>query len=173
VNATPGCMATLKLLIVEDDIASLELMAEVFTSLDAEVRPLNDSQKAANVINQEKSDGIFLDLEMPNIHGFDLARQIRNCSWNKNTSIVIVTGRDDRETMKQAFALGATFFLQKPTDKHKLSTLFRIVRGGMLENRASRVFIEIAGAVVWAGEKRQGSSSPASAHKTNSRSGTS
>jgi PleD family two-component response regulator len=105
-----GCMATLKLLVVEDDIASLELMAEVFTSLDAEVRPLSDSQKAANVINQEKFDGIFLGLEMPNVHGFDLARRIRNSSWNKNTPIVIVTGRDDRETMKEAFALGATFF---------------------------------------------------------------
>jgi DNA-binding response OmpR family regulator len=128
-------MATLKLLIVEDDIASLELMAEVFTSLDAAVRPLSDSQKAATVINQEKFDGIFLDLEMPNVHGFDLARRIRNSSWNKNTPIVIVTGRDERETMKQAFALGATFFLQKPVDRHKLSALFRSVRGGMLENR--------------------------------------
>ena len=87
-----GCMATLKLLIVEDDIASLELMAEVFTSLDAEVRSLSDSQQAANLINQEKFDGIFLDLEMPNVHGFDLARRIRNSSWNKNTPIVIVTG---------------------------------------------------------------------------------
>ena len=40
-------MASLKLLVVEDDIASLELMAEVFTSLQAEVRPVSDSEKAA------------------------------------------------------------------------------------------------------------------------------
>ncbi len=40
-------MASLKLLIVEDDIASLELMAEVFTSLKADVRPVNDSREAA------------------------------------------------------------------------------------------------------------------------------
>src|ERR1700680_810533 len=128
-------MAVLKLLIVEDDIASLELMAEVFTSLEAEVRPLSDSQTASKVVNEEKFDGIFLDLEMPNVHGFDLARRIRTSSWNKTTPIVIVTGRDERETMQQAFALGATFFLQKPVDRHKLSALFRTVRGGMLENR--------------------------------------
>jgi CheY-like chemotaxis protein len=128
-------MAALKLLIVEDDIASLELMAEVFTSLEAEVRPLSDSQTASKVVNEEKFDGIFLDLEMPNVHGFDLARRIRTSSWNKTTPIVIVTGRDERETMQQAFALGATFFLQKPVDRHKLSALFRTVRGGMLENR--------------------------------------
>jgi CheY-like chemotaxis protein len=128
-------MVSLKLLIVEDDIASLELMTEVFTSLEAEVRPVSDSQKAAGLVNQERFDGIFLDLEMPNLHGFDLARLIRKSSRNKSTPIVIVTGRDQRDTMQQAFTIGATFYLQKPVDRQKLSILFRTVRGGMLENR--------------------------------------
>jgi YesN/AraC family two-component response regulator len=48
---------------------------------------------------------------------------------------VIVTGRDERDTMRQAFATGATFFLQKPVDRLKLNTLFRSVRGTMTENR--------------------------------------
>jgi CheY-like chemotaxis protein len=62
-------MASLKLLIVEDDIASLELMAELFTSLNAEVRPVRDSREAAGLIEKEKFDGIFLDLDMPNLNG--------------------------------------------------------------------------------------------------------
>jgi len=128
-------MAPLKLLVVEDDIAGLELMTEVFVSLRAEVRPVSDSEKAAQLVNAEKFDGIFLDLEMPHLHGFDLAKQIRKSSWNKSTPIVIVTGRDDRKTMEKAFALGATFFLQKPVDRQKLSNLFRTIRGGLLENR--------------------------------------
>ena len=128
-------MTPLKLLVVEDDLASLELMAEVFTSLKAEVRPVSDSEKAVGMVNQEKFDGIFLDLEMPNLNGFDLARLIRKSSWNKSTPIIIVTGRDERDTMQQAFSLGATFFLQKPVDRQKLSVLFRTVSGGMLENR--------------------------------------
>src|SRR2546426_8881899 len=128
-------MAPLKLLIVEDDLASLELMAEVFTSLTAEVRPVGDSEKAAALVNGERFDGIFLDLEMPNLHGFDLARRIRKSSWNQSTPIIIVTGRDDRRTMQEAFAIGATFFLQKPVDRQKLTGLFRTVRGALLENR--------------------------------------
>src|SRR5216684_4726738 len=128
-------MVDLKLLVVEDDAASLELMTEVFRSLKADVRPVSDSQEAALRVNQEKFDGIFLDLEMPNLHGFDLARGIRKSSWNKSTPIIIVTGRDERETMQEAFAVGATFFLQKPVDRQKLSILFRTVSGGMLENR--------------------------------------
>jgi CheY-like chemotaxis protein len=128
-------MQPLKLLVVEDNLASLELMTEVFTSLKAEVRPISDSEKAVGMVNQERFDGIFLDLEMPNLNGFDLARLIRKSSWNKSTPIIIVTGRDERQTMQESFAIGATFFLQKPVDRQKLSTLFRTVSGGMLENR--------------------------------------
>jgi CheY-like chemotaxis protein len=136
-------MTALKLLVVEDDAASLELMNEVFTSLKAEVRPVNDSEKAAGMVNQEKFDGIFLDLEMPKLNGFDLARVIRKSSWNKSTPIIIVTGRDERQTMQEAFALGATFFLQKPVDRQKLSILFRTVSGGMLENRRKSIRVPL------------------------------
>ena len=77
-------MQPLKLLVVEDNIPSLELMTEVFTSLKAEVRPISESEKAVTMVNQEKFDGIFLDLEMPNLNGFDLARLVRKSSWNKS-----------------------------------------------------------------------------------------
>jgi CheY-like chemotaxis protein len=136
-------MQPLKLLVVEDNLANLELMTEVFTSLKAEVRPISDSEKAVDVVNQEKFDGIFLDLEMPKLNGFELARLIRKSSWNKSTPIVIVTGRDERQTMQDAFALGATFFLQKPVDRQKLSVLFRTVSGGMLENRRKYIRVPI------------------------------
>ena len=137
-------MKPLKLLVVEDHIPSLELMTEVFTSLKAEVRPISESEKAVAMVNQEKFDGIFLDLEMPKLNGFDLARLVRKSSWNKSTPIIIVTGRDERQTMQDAFSIGATFFLQKPVDRQKLNALFRMVTGGMLENRrkATRVPIQ-------------------------------
>ena len=136
-------MTALKLLVVEDDTASLELMTEVFTYLKAEVRPVSDSEKAAGIVNQEKFDGIFLDLEMPKLNGFELARVIRKSSWNKSTPIIIVTGRDERQTMQEAFALGATFFLQKPVDRQKLTILFRTVSGGMLENRRKSIRVPL------------------------------
>jgi CheY-like chemotaxis protein len=116
-------MAPLKLLVVEDDLASLELMTEVFVSLKADVRPVSDSEEGARLVNDQKFDGIFFDLEMPHLHGFDLAKQIRKSSWNKSTPIIIVTGREDRKTMEKVFALGATFFLRKPVDRPKFSNL--------------------------------------------------
>jgi CheY-like chemotaxis protein len=145
-----GCnpMSSLKLLVVEDDAPSLELMQEVLASLKAQVVPIGDGQNAASLVNRERFDGIFLDLEMPNMHGFDLTRHIRGSSWNRATPIVIVTGRDERSTMQQAFAIGANFFLQKPVDRRRLTTLFRAVRGVMLENRRRHVRVPLRTDVV-------------------------
>jgi CheY-like chemotaxis protein len=134
---------SLKLLVVEDDALSLELMEEVLTSLKAEVSSINDGEQAAALVNQSRFDGIFMDLEMPNMHGFELARRVRESSWNRSTPIVIVTGRDEKSTMQQAFAKGANFFLQKPIDRHKLSGLFRAVRGTLLENRRRNVRVPL------------------------------
>jgi len=133
----------LKVLVVDDNIPNLELMTEVFISLKAEVRPISDSEKAVAMVNQERFDGIFLDLEMPNLSGLDLACLVRKSSWNKSTPIIIVTGRNDRQTMQDAFAIGATFFLQKPIDRQKLGALFRTVSGGMLENRRKSTRVPI------------------------------
>jgi CheY-like chemotaxis protein len=134
---------SLKVLVVEDDAPSLELMSEVFSSLKAEVSAVAESQQAAAMINRQRFDGIFLDLGMPTPDGFQLARLIRNSPANKSTPIVIVTGVDDKDAMQQAFSLGATFFLQKPIDRQKLTRLFRTVRGGMLDNRRRYVRVPL------------------------------
>ena len=96
-------MGSLKLLVVEDDLPSLELMEEVFTSLQADVRPINNSETAAALVGKEKFDGIFLDLEMPPV--------------------------SDGETMQRSFSVGASYFLEKPVGRQKLSRLLRTVRG--------------------------------------------
>jgi len=141
-------MSSLKLLVVEDDPPSLELMDEVLTSLKAQVLPTDDGRHAESLVNRETFDGIFLDLEMPNMHGLDLARNIRRSLWNRSTPIVIVTGHDERSTMQKAFAVGATFFLQKPVDRRKLTALFRAVRGVMLENRRRYVRVPLRAEVL-------------------------
>lgn len=136
-----GLRVPLKLLLVEDDAQTLELMREILSSLKAEVRPIADSRQAAVLIGQERFDGIFVDLQMPGMDGFELARRIRASNWNKSAPIVVVTGQDDPQAMKQAFAAGATFFLQKPVDRQRLTNLFKAARGRIFENR--RQFVRV------------------------------
>jgi len=125
----------LKILVVEDDPLILELMSEIIASFDADVRPIGDSEAAATLVERERFDGIFLDLQMPKLNGFQLAAKIRQSPSNRSTPIVVVTGHDDNKIMAQAFAVGGTLFLQKPVDRPKLVKLFKIARGIMFENQ--------------------------------------
>jgi len=135
---------SLKLLVVEDDRECRELMTEVFTSFKAEVRPLSESQEAAALLEDEKFDGIFLDVEMPELDGLRLlAKRIRESSCNKSTPIVILTGSEQRGTMNQCFETALPSFLQKPLDRQKLRRLFRTVRGPILENRRRHVRVPL------------------------------
>jgi CheY-like chemotaxis protein len=126
---------SLKVLVVEDDLASLELIYEVLVSLDVEVFPASDSERALTVAQNEKFDGIFVDLHMPRIDGFKLMKAIRSNGWNQRTPVIVLTGMGDRDTMQRAFAAGATFFLRKPVDRRQLTSLLNSTRGTMLINR--------------------------------------
>ena len=150
----------LKILIVEDDAPSLELMTEVLASVEAEVRPMNDSLAAAAIILKERFDGIFLDLNMPKLDGFALMSRIRESPSNKSTPIIVVTGRDEKKTMQDAFAAGASFYIQKPIDRQKLLRLFRSARGTMVDNRRKFVRIPLKATVTcdFKGQSTKGTS---------------
>ena len=137
---------TLKVLLVEDDLPNLELMNEILCSAELQVRPISDSEIASALVAAERFDGIFVDLEMPKIHGFELVRRIRESSWNQSTLIIIVTGSERPAAMKSAFKAGGSFFLHKPIERYKLLRLLRAVRGSMLQNR--RRFVRVHPAVV-------------------------
>jgi CheY-like chemotaxis protein len=126
---------SLKVLIIEDDPVILDLMGQTFTAAGMQVRPLQDSQSAADIIETEGFDGIFLDLEMPNVHGFQIIRYVRKSSRNRSTPIIVVTGCADRTALEQSFGFGATFFLHKPIDTLRLLRLFRTVHGALVHRR--------------------------------------
>lgn len=131
----------LKVLIVEDNPVILDLMRQTFTTAGLEVCALQDSQSAAAILRTETFDGIFLDLEMPNVNGFQIIRFVRGSPRNRTTPIVVVTGCLDHTALKQAFDFGGTFFLHKPVDTQRLLRLFKTVHGALAyrQRRAMRI----------------------------------
>lgn len=100
---------SLKILVVEDDAATLELMTEILTRFEVEVHALDDSEEALSLINQFRFDGIFLDLMMPVLDGYRLARAIRQSLCNRSTPIVFITGSDEKSVMQHTFTAGGSF----------------------------------------------------------------
>lgn len=122
----------LSVLVVEDDSASLELICETLNASGIDARGMRSPVHAAAMIDEEKFDGIFLDLSMPGMDGMELARRIRKSGPNASTPIVVVSGRMDRDVIKQAFEAGAQFYLPKPLDRVKLKRLVSTTQGSLL-----------------------------------------
>ena len=125
----------LKILLVDDEAAVLDLLSETLRSQGVQVCPVRNSRQASTLINQEKFDGIFLDLSLPEVDGFELTRRIRQSSSNSGTPVVIITAVQSKDTMSNAFAAGANFFLTKPVKRPMLIRLLNSTRGVMLMER--------------------------------------
>ena len=130
-----GPEARLKVLVVDDDTAMLKLLNEVLSSLGVQPVPVASSVKAAKMIETEKFDGIFLDLLMPEMDGYELAGKIRASALNATVPIAVVSGSTDPKARQKAHEAGAAFFLYKPFDRKQLALLLNTTRGIMLQER--------------------------------------
>jgi len=126
----------LKVLVVDDDQMTLELLGMMLAAENVDVLGLRDAREASALIEKERFDGIFLDLTMPGLNGLQLAGRIRGSLHNATTPIVVITGRgDSAAAMKEAFSVGAHFFLAKPLDRDKLRRLLKSTHGSLLRER--------------------------------------
>jgi CheY-like chemotaxis protein len=125
----------MKIFLVDDEPEVCRLVKTMVEPLGVEVRTSSDSQEAALILEKEKFDGIMLDVAMPGLDGFELTRRIRSTPPNQQAPIIMITGLDDIDTLRRAFAAGATFFIGKPFSREKIYAIFRTARGAMLAER--------------------------------------
>ena len=124
-----------KILVVEDDQAMLHLLGEVLGQMGAEPRLVASSTLAAELIEREKFDGVFLDLLMPELDGLELARRIRRSKSNATVPLVVISASPEPTAMQDSFQAGINFFLHKPVTAQQLGKLLNAARGLMLEER--------------------------------------
>jgi CheY-like chemotaxis protein len=103
--------------------------------MGCEVVAFSDSREAVHLVEIQKLDGVFLDATMPNVDGFQLTQQIRQSKSNSRIPIVMLTGKDDAETMRRGFKAGISFFLGKPITKERLEKLFMVMRGPIMSEK--------------------------------------
>jgi CheY-like chemotaxis protein len=124
-----------RILVVDDDPLTSELICEILLSAGMRADCVTDSAAAAERLGQEKYHAVFLDMHMPPPDGLDLARQVRASSLNASTVIVMITGEEDRTLLRRAFEAGVEVFLFKPVERNKLLRLLRVAEGPIERER--------------------------------------
>jgi CheY-like chemotaxis protein len=125
----------LRVMAVDDEPAVLILLKKQLETLGCDVLELTDSRLASARLEDEKVDGLFVDVRMPHVDGFSLTRKIRMSKLNRRVPIVMLTGMDDAETMRKGFDAGANFFLGKPFTRERVYKLMGATRGAMMREK--------------------------------------
>ena len=115
----------LRILAVDDEQETLNVFKSAVEPLGFEVVTIIDSREAALRISMEKFDLIALDAVMPHRDGFDLAGQVRISPSNRGVPILMFTAPDSSEAMRRGFALGVTFYLEKPLPRKSYADFLR------------------------------------------------
>ena len=103
-----------KILVVDDEAISRR--AIVYALEKAKLKSVNveDPQEALQLLEQDKFDLIFLDVDMPNISGFELCAKLRKLPQHKKTPVVFVTSLNDFESRTSSTMAGGNDFIGKP-----------------------------------------------------------
>lgn len=111
----PHTAITTHVLLVDDQPANLLAMEAALETLGVDfVRAISGEQALAALEKQDFA-AVLLDVRMPGMDGFEVAREIRSRPRSRFTPILFVTAGDDPdEAMLSAYALGAVDFLAKP-----------------------------------------------------------
>ncbi|HSG28832.1 MAG TPA: sigma-54 dependent transcriptional regulator [Candidatus Krumholzibacterium sp.] len=132
-----------KVLLIDDDVAVTNYF-KVFLMqtgvFDATV--LNDSREAQSLLEKVKYDVIVLDMDMPNVSGMDILKDVR--ARGIETPVIILTGVSDVDLAVKAMKRGAFDYLTKPVDDEKfLEVLESSIEHGMLTQSISDIPKEV------------------------------
>lgn len=129
------CPVSIRIMVVDDEQPILDLIRITIENDGYEVLATQDSRGAAELLKNEKFDGVFADVRMPNLDGFELTKVVRGSPINSKIPVVLITGLSDVQTMREGFQAGASCFLAKPVGPKEVSGLVRALRGSMLKER--------------------------------------
>lgn len=113
-----------------DDSASIRLTTRVaLTNAGYSVTEAVDGQDGLAKLNEGQFDLIVTDLNMPNMDGLTMIRELRKLPAHMGVPVIFLTTESDADIKQQAKAAGATGWLTKPFDPESLVKIVRKVLG--------------------------------------------
>lgn len=109
-----------KVLIVDDEPNILIALEFLMRQEGYQVQKARNGQQALQLLNNYRPQVAILDVMMPEMNGFELAKRMRDQEALADTAIVFLTAKGTQEDRFKGYANGAEVYLTKPFDNQKL-----------------------------------------------------
>lgn len=106
-------------LIVDDEPEVLVLLKRILNEYDTIA--VNDGPQALETVKNNSSiDLILLDIAMPDMNGFDVAKKLKEDTLSSHIPIIFVSAKRDLDSFVEGFEIGVEDYITKPIDQNHL-----------------------------------------------------
>lgn len=115
-------MESMNVLVVDDVQVMRGLLINTLRMLNiTKVQEAHNAQLAMQIFSKGHIDIVFLDINMPDVNGLELIKQLR--SINPNVFVIMVSGESSLGNVKEALSLGAKGFIVKPYTSGRIKSM--------------------------------------------------
>ena len=114
-------MSTPTILIIDDQATDRLIYRRFLGEHYYNFIELENGTKALDSLNSNSVDLILLDWQMPRADGLETLKAIRRTTEFTQIPIIVITGKDDSESLELAFNFGCSDYIRKPVDKIELA----------------------------------------------------
>ena len=125
-----------RVLVVDDNVDAAQSLAMLLELLGAETRVVNSGPDALAAIALFAPTAVVLDIGMPGMDGYEVARRIRADTRHDGVTLVAMTGWGQDEDRRRTRAAGFDHHLIKPPDIVALQSVLSTPGGGRQRPRA-------------------------------------
>jgi CheY-like chemotaxis protein len=121
---------------IEDDEGHARLIERNVrrSGVNNEIKPFTDGTSAVNYLFGTDGSGlqhkghallILLDLNLPDMTGIEILRQVKENKYLKSTPVVVLTTTDDSHEIKRCYELGCNVYITKPVNYESFANAIR------------------------------------------------
>ena len=138
-RADEGSARRLRILVVDDNTDSADMLAMSLKLMGHDVRALYDPLLVVAAALDYRPDLAFLDVGMPVLNGFTLATQLRSQAWTggRGPTLVALTGWGESEDRRRSEQAGFDNHLVKPADLDQIEAVCLAVSSSLADEAPS------------------------------------
>lgn len=143
-SAEPN-LSNSRLLLADDNQQNRELLEAYLLGEGYQIEMAVDGQETIEKVAEVEPDLILLDIMMPRMSGYEVAKQLKSDDETKNIPILMVTALNEMGDIERAVKAGCDDFLTKPVNRLELQTRVRsLLRVRHLTNERDRLLAYLA-----------------------------